>query len=204
MKILAFDTTNNLASVAVMENDSILAYCATQQSSQQAEKLFHLIDKALKESGFSLSDIDIISVTNGPGSFTGVRVGLAAALGMQMNVKAKFIAITNFQVIAYQAKEKGQDIAVLIDARRDQFYLQMFNSQLEALTNPALLNQDDLKEMDLKNIILLGDGTKHLNNQSSGNLDAAMLAKSVYFYFKNNMYSPIEPLYVRDPDAKLN
>ncbi len=199
MKILSFDTTNNLASVAIMDNGELLSYHVTNESSSQAEKLFSLINQALQETNLQIYDIELLSVTNGPGSFTGVRVGLAAALGMQMNCKAKFIALSNFQVLAYREKEKNKDIAVALDARRGQVYLQLFNSKLESISEPKLML---LEEVSLaSDVIIIGNAIKQLNEALFINADAAMLAKASEFYLQKNMYSDIVPLYIREPDV---
>jgi tRNA threonylcarbamoyladenosine biosynthesis protein TsaB len=199
MKILSFDTTNSLASVAIMVDNKLLSYFVTEESSSQAEKLFYLINKSLKETGLLLDDIDLVSVTNGPGSFTGVRIGLAAALGMRMSSRAKFIALSNFQVLAYQLKEQNKDIAVALDARRGQIYLQLFNSKLENISEPSFISIEDLS-ID-KDMLIIGDGIKQANESLMINADAALLCKASEFYFSRNMYSDITPLYIREADV---
>lgn len=200
MNILSFDTTNNLASTAIISNKNLLFNNTTLTSSQQAEKLFTLIDESLRESKLSLSDIDLISVTNGPGSFTGVRIGLAAALGMQIACKAKFISITNFQVLAYLANEKCQnkDILVALDARREQAYVQKFSPQLKELSEANLVN---IKELDLtEDLFLIGDALK---NSFDVKVDAKLLALATEFYWKCNQYHDLIPLYIRQPDITI-
>ena len=206
MKILSFDTSNNLASVAIMANEQLLAYNITDGSSQQAEKLFSLIKQALEEAKLQLTDIDLISVTNGPGSFTGVRIGLAAALGLQMSSASKFIALTNFQVLAWQAKQLYPDkpSAVILDARRDQVYFQLFNSQLEHLNEPELIATAAVPS--LKHMVLVGDGAKFLSQydfdiELTNNANAKLLAASSKFYLENKLYQNLAPLYIREPDA---
>ncbi len=206
MRILSFDTSNNLASVAIIANRQLLAYNITNENSQQAEKLFSLIKQTLKEAKLQLTDIDLISVTNGPGSFTGVRIGLAAALGLQMSSASKFIALTNFQVLAWQAKQLYPDkpIAVILDARRDQVYFQLFNSQLEHLNQPELIAVTTVPS--LENMVLVGDGTKFFPQcdfdiELTNNANARLLATSSKFYLENKLYHNLVPLYIREPDA---
>lgn len=185
MKILSFDTSNNLASVAIMDNNKLLAYNTTIESSQQAEKLFSLIEEALSKTKLKLSDIDLISVTNGPGSFTGVRIGLAAALGLKMGSKVQVISLSNFQVLAYQILKKHpeEQIEIALDARREQIYYQKFDDKLTPLTEPKLLTKDAIKidPMDKP--------------------DAKILARATEFFWQNKLYSDLEPLYIREPDA---
>jgi tRNA threonylcarbamoyladenosine biosynthesis protein TsaB len=198
MKILAFDTTNSLASVAIVDKGKLLSFQITKEASNQAEMLFKLIKDALLESNLKLEDINLVSVTNGPGSFTGVRVGLAAALGMEMNINAKLIALSNFQVLAYSKKESINDIAVIVDARREQVYLQLFNSKLRSITEPALISCKDISLS--KDISIIGDGFEQENKDLMINVDAKLLAQASEFYFDQDLYSDIAPLYIREPD----
>jgi tRNA threonylcarbamoyladenosine biosynthesis protein TsaB len=199
MNILAFDTTNSLASVCVMAEDKILGFKVTNESSNQAEMLFKLINESLEDSGLQMKDIDLVSVTNGPGSFTGVRVGLAAALGMQMHSKAKFIALSNFQVLAYSKQNTSKDIIVVLDARRGQVYTQSFNgANLEKINKPNIILFEELV-LD-GDLVVIGDGLTQEDKSLLINADARLLAAASEFYFDNNMYSNIMPLYIREPD----
>ena len=205
MNILSIDTTNNFASTAVMSNNKILSYNITEERSQQAEKLFQLIELSLQQSKLQLSDIDLVSVTNGPGSFTGVRVGLAAVMGMQMAHEIKYIALSNFQVLAYAAAtdcKQGEQIAVVLDARREQVYYQLFNRTMEELSQSKLLAIEDLQFP--RESILVGDAVKFFPNRSSFlevNADAKLLANASKYFLEANRYSALEPLYIREPDV---
>ncbi len=207
MKILSFDTSNNLASVALIDNSEILSYNITKQSSQQAEKLFQLIDLSLKTANLKLSDLDLVSITNGPGSFTGVRIALAAASGLKIGSKNEFIALTNFQVLAWKARDlyPNKPIAVILDARRDQVYLQIFNQQLEEITQPILVEVSQVHEYLSKDMICIGDGIKLISEEFDHNLNilanAEILAKASEFYWRNALYNALIPLYIRQPDV---
>ena len=183
-----------------MDDNRLLAYSTTIDNSQQAEKLFLLIEECLKESGLKLTDIDIVSVTNGPGSFTGVRIGLAAALGLKMGIKAKIIALSNFQVVAWQAAQEypNKQIAVVLDARREQVYYQLFDENLKNLTEPKLVEIENF--ILPESTILVGDGWK---NNLMINADAKILASATKIYWESELYSDLTPLYIREPDAAL-
>jgi tRNA threonylcarbamoyladenosine biosynthesis protein TsaB len=181
MNILSFDTTNSLASVAVASNSKLLSYNITSIASQQAESLFKLIKISLLDAKLKFSDIDLVSVSKGPGSFTGVRIGLAAAMGMQTSSKAQFIGLTNFQVLAYQAyPSDNKNIIVTIDAKREQYYQQIFDNNLLPIQEAQLISGQCSEE----NII-----------------NAKMLLSATDFFFKKKLYSDLEPVYVRCPDA---
>lgn len=192
MKILSFDTSNNLASVAILANQQLLAYSTSLENSQQAEKLFSLIVECLEKAKLKLDELDLISVTNGPGSFTGVRIGLAAALGMQMAVRIPIISLSNFQVMAWQIKEQypNQNLAIVLDARRDQVYHQLFDHNLDALTSPSLIARGNIPKTDA---IIYENGVPN----------AEMLAKASEYFYHKKQFSNLEPLYIREPDASI-
>jgi tRNA threonylcarbamoyladenosine biosynthesis protein TsaB len=202
MKILCFDTSNNLASVAVISNDEILAYNSTDASSQQAEKLFYLIDITLKESKLIISELDLIAISNGPGSFTGVRIAISSALGLELASELKIIALTNFQIVAYNARAKHAqgNIYVVLDARNENFYVQEFDQELLAIGDPKLINIDELKLLEKKNLIFAGNGISYMENFDDDlaiTCNAKYLAQACSYFFTKDMYHALEPLYVR-------
>ena len=227
MKILAFDTSNSLASVAILINGELKFNLVVTEESKQAEKLFKLISQALNETGLTIDQLDYVAVTNGPGSFTGVRIGLAAALGMRMFTKAKFVSLSNFQVLAYYARQHQKNSIVMLDARREQIYVQAFDQNLFSLSEPVLLNinKDSYNNflinnnlMNSKNstpdvaqdkafkdsFVLLGDGARFFenDNQFLFTVNAEMLASCVEYYVKKGLCDDsLSPLYIREPDA---
>ncbi len=200
MKILSFDTSNSLASVAIIDNGKILSNHITKQSSQQAEKLFQLIEECFSEAKLKLSDMNLVSITNGPGSFTGVRIALAAALGLQTASQVEFIALTNFQVLSWHAKQihPNKPIAVVLDARREQVYLQLFNKDLANISEPMLISKEELPEYISSDMALIGDGVDSELNLIA---NAEILAKASEFYWRNKSYHDLIPLYIRQPDV---
>ncbi len=192
-----------------MSGTETLSYHILKQNSQQAEKLFQLIENSLQEAKLKLTDIDLVSITNGPGSFTGVRIALASALGLQLACTCDFIALSNFQVLAWQAREfyPNRDIAVILDARREQLYLQLFDSDLRILSEPQLLTITEITSYLPNNAVLIGDGVKYLSQTIDKNLDiianAQMLVQASGYYWQQKLYYDLIPLYIREPDASL-
>lgn len=166
----------------------MLAYNTTLENSQQAEKLFYLIKKSLKEAKLELNQINLISVTNGPGSFTGVRIGLAAALGLEMACAIKIITISNLQVVAFHAAKfnPNKKIAVLQDARKDEVYFQIFDQNLNNLIEPKILSRNSI-EIPLDTAL------------AEFKIDAKLLAEATEFFWKEKLYQKLEPLYIRQP-----
>lgn len=221
MKILACDTANNTVSVAVSEGQQILAYLEELKPLVQAEKLVGMIEGALGYSRLNYSDIDYLGVTNGPGSFTGIRIGLAAAKGILFGAqKIKATAITIFEIINFRAITQVascQQSIVLIDAYRNQLYVQMFHRG-NAATNPVLLDYQsviDLLQRQQLHTICSGSGVvriyDHIKQLSYitilprfTRIKSLHLCRYIDLTLNHRTLLSLEPLYIRPPDAKIN
>ena len=133
MNILAFETASGMCSVAVSQGANLLKTALITESSKQAENLVPMINKVLENASLSLADINYIAVTNGPGSFTGIRIGIATALGLTFGTKIIPVVVSNFELINYRIREQIRNFefaATIIDAYRDEIYLQIFDKKL--------------------------------------------------------------------------
>jgi tRNA threonylcarbamoyl adenosine modification protein YeaZ len=220
MKILAFDTSNNTASVAISEGQTILAYLEELKSSMQAELLLIMIENALSYSGLSYNDIDYLGVTNGPGSFTGIRIGLAAAEGISLGAKIKAYSVTNFAMAHFRATKQVQNydkIIILLNAYRNQLYLQVFDKNGNAGTAELIDNNlvIELLNKERGKVVCAGSGVELIYHQIKSLTNITILprfarikALHICRYIDNKissgyLLSPIEPLYIRPADAKL-
>lgn len=192
MRILSFDTSNSFASVAVICQNKLLSHNNTDVASQQAEKLLSLIELTLKEANTNLDNLDLISVSCGPGSFTGVRIGLAAALGMQIDSKCKFIALSNFQILAWQKRNHQKNMHVLIEAGKNEYYYQKFNSLLQTLTKPKIISADEILNLADEKDLLIKD------SYNNTDVNAVNLALASEYYLTNKLYLPLEAAYIRE------
>ena len=144
MRILAFDTTTSACSVAVCVDDETVGSFHDPMIHGQAEALIPAIEQTMAEAGIAYTDVDRIAVTVGPGSFTGVRVGLATARGIGVATGRPVIGLLTTEVIAAEARnESSQSIAVAIDARRAEVYLQCFAATGSATGAPVCLLPED-------------------------------------------------------------
>lgn len=223
MKILAFDTANNTASVALSDKDNILAYAEELRPSMQAENLMPMIEQVMKAAQCSYDELDYLAVTNGPGSFTGIRIGLAAAKGIlfaKKNIKA--VAVSNFEHAYFRAigQVKVYDqIYVFLNAYRSQLYLQIFDRS--GKTNEPLLIDFDyaigLLKHEKGDIICCGSGLEFIYTQVKNlpniiilprfvRVKAFIICRYVASLLANKaeLNSVIEPLYIRPPDAKIS
>lgn len=189
------------------------------ENSMQTESLTPMIDIALAKAGLSLDDIDYIATTNGPGSFTGIRIGLAAALGLVSASGKKPIIVSNFEVINYRIREQYRNFDkayCVIEAYRGECYLQIFDRAESEISEGKLLSIDEIRELisqDASHIVIGGSGAIHfadMNSKSTTILprfpypDARIICKLARnLVAKESFSKSIEPLYIRKPDAKL-
>ncbi len=191
-----------------MDCDSVelLAEVTEDIGRGHAEVLMGQIDACLHEANRSYSDLTRVAVTVGPGSFTGVRVGLAAARGLALGLDVQIIGVSTLDAAERHAMELGATgpIAVLLDAKRDQAFCKLPDEQPQACSYDALLEK--LVSFDG---VLCGSGAHELNSRTSLNLPVvhtetaipiATIARLALEQEPSD--TPPEPLYLRSADAK--
>ena len=166
MKILAFETSAKAGSVALLENGTLLAenYCNTGLTHSQT--LMVMAEDALKSCGLTVKDVDAVAVAAGPGSFTGIRIGVAAAKGLAWGGDLPCYGVSTLEAMALNLGAYDGYVLPVMDARRSQVYNAIFSAQagnLTRITEDRAIALADLAE-EIKNfekpIFLVGDGTK--------------------------------------------
>jgi tRNA threonylcarbamoyladenosine biosynthesis protein TsaB len=205
MRILAIDTCNGFCSAAMLEDNNIIASSFESQVSKQAEMLPYHIQNTLSVAKANLADIDYIGVTIGPGSFTGVRIGVALANGIQIANNVNLLGVSCLQVLGYQAVVHKQKCFAVMDARRDEVFIQGFDLHLKPITEAMLLNFDEAEKIVTPDSILAGSGATHLTNLNNRfiniNLDAEETVKTAAYLISHNQIFPcsqLAPLYIRN------
>jgi tRNA threonylcarbamoyladenosine biosynthesis protein TsaB len=131
VRVLAFDTTGETGSVALAIDDRIVEQIELHSADGFAHVIFVEIERLLAKHQLTLRDIDCFASASGPGSFTGVRVGLTTAKGLAEATGTKVIAISNLQALAWHGTRPLR--APVIDARRGEIYGAVFNAELECV-----------------------------------------------------------------------
>ena len=225
MKILAFDTALNACSVAIADDSQILAHAHEKRRRGHAEALLPMIEAEMKKAGLTYNDLDLIAVTVGPGTFTGLRIGLAAARGIAIAAKIPIIGITTLEALAAAvplAVTKGRPVIATADARRGEIYMQAFARKEEdeiivPLTSPvAVKTQKAIASLDIEAAVLVGSGAtllKELPDFDSGKNEILNLSDDpdaidlIRIAAARGIPAvdtpPPAPLYLRAPDAKL-
>lgn len=127
MLVLGIETSGLRCSVALFREKTIITEYNTEVTNLHAEILGNLVDNALKRNNLRPGSTDMIAVASGPGSFTGLRIGMAYAKGFAYALKIPIIPVTNFEVLAYHAGAHFFPADIFIDARMKRFYHARFN-----------------------------------------------------------------------------
>jgi tRNA threonylcarbamoyladenosine biosynthesis protein TsaB len=120
--LLGLDTCDSRGSVAVLRDDEVLQAIPHEGTEDYSSWVLPTVEKALKASGLSIQDIDIFAVASGPGSFTGVRMGLTTVKAWSEAFGRKVASVSRLEAIAAQAADGGQFVAAFVDAHRDQVF----------------------------------------------------------------------------------
>ena len=217
MKILALDTATIGCSVALLRDGDIAARRAETMARGQAEALLPMIQSVLAESGEHVADMDAIAVSNGPGAFTGLRIGLATARGLALGANIPCIGVSTLEAVAHAVPptERGLPLIVVLETRREDFYAQAFNSNSEPLGEPVAISGMGLQALAKgPQILLAGDASERARpyleetgfevvlSTVSGIPDAAVVAQIAASKPLPTDNVPPAPLYLRPPEAK--
>ena len=162
MKILGIETSTRYLSVAIAEDEKILASLYGKDALQHATLLIPTIDKALKKSALKLKNIDAIAVSIGPGSFTGLRIGIAVCKGINIALGIPLLAVPTLDAIAHNFVDEKEDmLCPIIDAKKGKVYTALYKKQgPERITDYMLTGPEELLRKIDKPTLLFGDGIK--------------------------------------------
>ena len=224
MKILAVDTSATAASVCLATEDKILGEFYTNTALTHSQTLVPMAEQVLKTTRTDMDEIDYFAVNAGPGSFTGVRIGVAAVKGMAFKNNTPCVSVSTLESMAYNLLGNDCVVCAVMDARCSQVYNALFKisgANIERLCEDRALALSDLKlelEKITDKIILVGDGAelcaKFLENSLSNvflapiNNRVQTAASTAMAAFKSisedKTMSPAElmPTYLRLPQAQ--
>jgi tRNA threonylcarbamoyl adenosine modification protein YeaZ len=216
MRIFAIDTALEACSAAILDTDleTVIAHESLSMARGHAEALMPLIARVLATSGLDFTQIDRIAVTTGPGSFTGLRVGIAAARGLGLAASKPVVGLSTLSAFAapFIAADDTLPVAVAIDARHGHVYLQVLAAGGRTIVTPRVVPLEEAARLArggkvrvtgnaadlLASIWPTNDPPSLVEQRSAPDIDwVARLGATV-----TEGASPPKPLYLRAPDAQ--
>lgn len=218
MKILSIDTASDLCTVAVLDNKNCIKEIIVNDARNHSEKIMPVIEQALLETNLNLKDIDLFVCDKGPGSFTGIRIGVGTVLAFQDSLNIPCVGISSLEALAYNVNQDGL-ICSLIDAKNNNVYLGLFKLENNKYTH---LSDLEFKTIDQAICILkeytspitfVGDGAvthKDLlesifNNclfAGKNELSSYSLGIAGFETYKKGIQTSLMPLYLRKSQAE--
>lgn len=217
MKILAIDTSSSVCSVAILEDDKLIDKNELDDGRTHSENLMPLLDELLKRNSIDIKEVELIACTVGPGSFTGIRIGVASIKPIAEVLNIKVASIMSLEALARNVENK-ETIVSLIDARNNQVYCGIFDKEYNSKEEYIA---DDINEVikvleKYDNITFVGNGsilhqellTQKLRNvefSDNNKQSAENVGKMGYKkYLENNLCTAdtIMPVYLRKSQAE--
>lgn len=164
MRILAVDTSSTVASAAIVDDNKLVCECVLNNKLTHSQTLMPMIDEVLKKSELKPCDIDVFAVSEGPGSFTGLRIGVTTIKGLAHAVNKPVCGVNTLEALAYNLPFCPYIIAPIMDARREQVYNAFYkweNGALKVIAEPRAISLEDcMKELSEigEKVVFLGDG----------------------------------------------
>jgi len=218
---LALETSADVCAAAIVRDGACLAAHRVEMTRGHAEALVPIVQDLATAAEIELTDIDLVGVTKGPGSFTGLRTGIAAARGFALAAGAAAVGVSSLEAVArgvVRTHHPAGPLLCILETRREDFFAQPFDAAGEALAAPAVLGREEILSMiaDLGPFIA-GNAVERLLAGNGGKpgtfrripgdgcpdpVDIAELAEAIQN--KVGLVSDtLSPLYLRAPEAKL-
>lgn len=221
MLILSIDTSTNIGGIGIYSSEKgLIGEININVKKTHSENIMKLIDSLLEITEIKISDIDKIAVSIGPGSFTGIRIGVAVAKGLAYSLKKDIVGINELDVLAYgvSAISETYDIIPIIDAKKQRGYYSRYSFKNNELKRIDEYNvgeiEDYLKNKKERKTIFIGDGAlknkkliiEIMKNNSiflldSLNIPRAAILAEISKNKKDNIYT-LEPLYLSKTQAE--
>jgi len=216
---LALDTSQSSGSIALWDSGRIVYSAYFNIAITHSETLMPQLDAGLRLCGYAVSDIKAVLLTLGPGSFTGLRIGLASAKGIAYGLRIPLLSFDTLRLCALQRHKCGCRILSVLDAKMHQVYAALYDEDLIELQSPRVCAAEELVDWDARGCYLLGSGSDLVQPvlESAGfnavrvyeqPLNAAGLFQLAELFPQEEIYdfdrlAELEPLYLRESTAQV-
>lgn len=223
VRVLGIETATRIGSVGIVDDDKTLAARCLGETASHAVSLLQLVQKALADAGLRVVDVDLFAVSIGPGSFTGLRVGLSVAKGLALAVGRPVVAVPTLEAFAHATGARPGTVWPVLDARKGEVYAAAYRTTTAGLVcarAPMVVRPDVLVESIAPPCVLVGEGADayadvvrrrwgtaveflpHASLPPVGT-SVARLGRERFLRAGADLLSEIEPQYIRAPDAAL-
>jgi len=213
-KILNIETATTNCSISLAKNGKTIALLEEDKKQIHSEKIHEYILMSLKKSKTKIKELDAVAVSFGPGSYTGLRIGVSAAKGICFGLGIPLIKISTLKTLAAKGKKSKQTslIASVIEAKRQDVFFALYNQKIEEVQKPKMITlkkETLLKELKLNSILFVGSGAKktkeHIKNKNATFLTTNPSAKEMAFFSyqkllkkKTENIASCEPSYINE------
>jgi tRNA threonylcarbamoyladenosine biosynthesis protein TsaB len=223
--ILGIDTATAQVSVAIGGHEGVLASTQSVRGKQHAEILTPAIEFTCKQARIELSEISVVAVDLGPGLFTGLRVGVAAAKAMAYALRVPMIGVPSLDLVAFPVRYSPKLIVAAVDARRGELFTAFYRQVpggIQRLTPHHVVSPDDLASELLataEECVLVGDGALRYREVFDGLHKVEIIEEGLAYPAASSLVMlahaqalreqwvkpwDLQPLYLRKPDAEIN
>lgn len=223
MKILGVETATTTGSVAVVGDAGVIAEYTLNIELTHSERLMSTVDRVLSDTGIRVADIDAFAVSIGPGSFTGLRIGLAAVKGLALVTNKPVVPVPTLKALAWNLPHAAWPVCPLLDARKNEVYTAIYRfgeSGIEQLMEESVLPLRGLAERITERTLFTGEGTRLFRDDirslfggravfapaSASVPSAASVAEIGLMLLKAGERAEpdsLTPLYLRRPEAEI-
>ena len=211
MKILGVESSATSASVAVVCDGKVISQSFSNTGLTHSQTLMPMVKKTLLKADVTIKDVDYLAVSNGPGSFTGIRIGVSAVKGMADPLNKKCVGVSTLEAIAKPLENTGVIAVSVMDARCMQVYTASFdceNGKMKRLTDDEAISIDELTERlksHEKQVVLIGDGANICYNKMKDIMGNISIASSAIRYQSASSVALIaEEMILNDESALID
>ncbi len=223
MKVLALDTSSITATVALLDDDKLIGEYTLNHKKDHSQKLMPMVEELLNSCNTRAKDIDVFAVSLGPGSFTGLRIGIATMATMGQALDKKVVGVPTLEALAYNLYNSSGLVCPVIDAQRDLVYMALYkwlDGNIVEIIEPQVINIGDLicrlKE-EKENIYFIGDGLERFAENLKDGLgdkfcmppskflipSASSVAELAKIKLNQGIKGDISPIYMRKSEAEV-
>ncbi len=221
VKVLAIDTSTTRGSCALLKGRELIAELRLLSLETHSARLLRSIEFLLAAAGWQLTDMGLVAAGIGPGSFTGIRIGVSTGLGLAQVLSLPFAAISGLDALAHRDGLPDGRLGIVMDARRSQIYYAEYlrvSRRVRRERGPFLCHPHDWRrQVNRRGLVVVGDAISRYRNELGGSEtgwpryidtdlflagDIGKLALARRRYWRRGEFLQAEPLYIRPPDAR--